>query len=133
MEEYQGKLRLVIKHYPYRYRDYSYLSAQAAEAARAQGKFWEYFDLMMAEKKLAREDLIGYAEQLQLDVARFTSELDNETHLARVEEDVQLARSLDLFQTPSFVINGRLLVGGRPIEKFRKLIDAALAEVAGGN
>ncbi len=133
MEEYQGKLRLVIKHYPYRYRDYSYLSAQAAEAARAQGKFWEYFDLMMAEKKLAREDLIGYAEQLQLDVARFTSELDNETHLARVEEDVQLARSLDLFQTPSFVINGRLLVGGRPIEKFRELIDAALAEVAGAN
>ncbi len=133
MEEYQGKLRLVIKHYPYRYRDYSYLSAQAAEAARVQGKFWEYFDLMMLEKKLAREDLIGYAKQLQLDVERFTSELDSEKHLARVEEDVQLARKFDLFQTPSFVINGQLLVGGRPIEKFRELIDAALAKVAGAN
>ncbi len=77
-------MRLVIKHYPYRYRDYSYLAAQAAEAARAQGKFWEYFDLMMAEKKLTRDDLIGYARQLNLDVERFASELDSELHRPRV-------------------------------------------------
>ncbi len=125
-------MRLVIKHYPYRYRDYSYLAAQAAEAARAQGKFWEYFDLMMHEKKLSRDDLIGYARQLNLDVERFSSELDSEAHRPRVEADVDLARKLDFYQTPTFVINGRALVGGRPIEKFRELIDAALAESKGG-
>ena len=128
LQEYAGKLRLVIKHYPYRYRDYSYLAAQAAEAARVQGKFWEYFDLMMAEKRLTRDDLLGYAEQLKLDVPRFTSELDSEQHRPRVEKDVELARQLDLYQTPCFVINGRLLVGERPIEKFRALIDLALDE-----
>lgn len=121
-------MRLVIKHYPYRYRDYSYLAAQAAEAARVQGKFWEYFDLMMDQKRLTRDDLIGYARQLKLDVPRFTRELDSEQHRPRVEKDVQLARKLDLYQTPSFVVNGRLLVGERPIEKFRQLIDQALAE-----
>lgn len=126
-------MRLVIKHYPYRYRDYSYLAAQAAEAARVQGKFWEYFDLMMYEKRLTRDDLIGYARQLNLDVERFTSELDNETHLSRVEADVQLARKLDFYQTPIFVINGRTLAGDRPIKRFRKLIDAALAETAKGD
>ena len=68
----------------------------------------------------------------RLDVERFTAELDNETHRPRVERDVQLARKLDLYQTPSFVINGRLLVGKRPIEKFRQLIDRALAEQGEG-
>ena len=128
LKEYSGKIRLVIKHYPYRYRDYAYLAAQAAEAARAQGKFWDYFDLMTREKRLTRDDLIGYAKQLQLDVKRFSRELDTEQHRPRVEQDVELARKLDLYQTPSFVINGRLLVGDRPIEKFRQLIDLALAE-----
>jgi len=128
LQEYQGQLRLVIKHYPYRYRDYSYLAAQAAEAARAQGKFWEYFDLMLEQKRLTRADLIGYARQLDLDVSRFTRELDSELYRPRVEKDVELARQLDLYQTPSFVINGRLLVGERPIERFRQLIEQALAE-----
>ena len=123
----------MIKHYPYRYRDYSYLAAQAAEAARVQGKFWDYFDLMLHEKRLTRDDLIGYAEQLNLDVARFTRELDSEQHRPRVEQDVQLARQLDLYQTPSIVINGRLLVGGRPIEKYRTVIDQVLAESTKGN
>ncbi len=125
-------MRLVIKHYPYRYRDYSYLAAQAAEAARVQGKFWEYFDLMTHEKRLTRDDLIGYARQLKLDVPRFTKELDSETHRPRVEKDVQLARELDFYQTPTFVINGRTLVGERPIESFRQVIDTALAEAAKG-
>ena len=98
-----------------------------------QGKFWEYFDLMTHEKRLTREDLIGYARQLNLDVDRFTRELDSETHLPRVEADVQLARTLDFYQTPTFVINGRTLTGDRPIEKFRALIDAALAENIKGN
>lgn len=82
----------------------------------------------MHEKRLTHVDLIGYAQQLNLDVERFTRELDGKQHLPRVDADVQLARKLDLYQTPCFVINGRLLVGERPIEKFRKLIDQALAE-----
>lgn len=83
---------------------------------------------MMKERRLTRADLIGYAGQLNLDVERFTGELDREKYRPRVEQDVQLARKLDFYQTPTFVINGRPLVGGRPIEKFRELIDAALAE-----
>ncbi len=78
MQEYQGRLRLVIKHYPYRYRDYSYLAAQAAEAAGAQGKFWPMHDLMLEEKVLDRSSLIAYADYLDLDVARFTRELDQD-------------------------------------------------------
>ncbi len=128
MQEYRGKIRLVIKHYPYRYRDYSYLAAQAAEAAGAQGKFWPMHDLMLEEKALDRGSLIAYADYLNLDVARFTRELDQQVHRPRVQRDVQLAEKLDFFQTPTVVINGRVLVGERPIEKFRALIDQALKE-----
>lgn len=126
MQEYSGKLRLVIKHYPYRYRDYSSLAAQASEAARVQGKFWEIHDLMLEHKKLDRDSLLGYAQDLGLDLNRFQKELDNKSHLPRVEADFALARKLDFFQTPTFVINGQVLVGERPIETFRELIDQAL-------
>ncbi len=131
MKEYSGKVRLVIKHYPYKYRDYSSLAAQASEAAKAQGKFWEIHDLMLEHKKLDRDSLLGYARELGLDVARFQKELDNKTYLPRVEADIALARKLDFFQTPTFVINGRRLVGERPIELFREMIDQALLEATG--
>ena len=128
MERYAGKIKLVIKHYPYKYRDYSFLAAQAAEAAGAQGKFWEMHDLMFDRKKLDRQSLILNARELGLDVDRFTKELDNQTYLPKVQRDVALAKELDFFQTPTFVINGRVLIGERPIEKFSEIIDAALAE-----
>lgn len=128
MEEYSGKVRLVIKHYPYKYRDYSSLAAQASEAAKAQGKFWEIHDLMLERKKLDRDSLIGYARELGLNVARFQKELDNQTYLPRVAADLALGRQLDFFQTPTFVINGRVLVGERPISLFREMIDQALLE-----
>ncbi len=127
LQEYGDKVNLVIKHYPYRYRDYSFLAAQAAEAARAQGKFWEMHDLMLSEKRLTREDLIGYAGQLDLDVKRFTRELDGEKYLPRVKKDVAQARELDIYQTPTFVINGQKIVGERPYEKFLEIIEEELA------
>lgn len=128
LTEYAGKIRLVIKHYPYRYRDYAHLAAEAAEAAKAQGQFWPMHDLMLEKKQLDRASLIGYAATIGLDVGRFTRELDAGTYRERVDQDVALARSLDFFQTPTFVINGRVLVGERPLDQFRALIDTALAE-----
>lgn len=121
----------MIIHYPYRYRDYAASAAQASEAARAQGKFWEMHDLMLQRKQLERDQLIGYARELGLDVARFTRELDGEKYLPRVNKDVELAKGLDIYQTPTFIINGRKLVGERPFEDFQKLIDEELA-LAGG-
>jgi protein-disulfide isomerase len=131
MQEYAGKVRLVIKHFPYKYRDYASLAAQASEAAKAQGKFWEMHDLMLEHKKLDPDSLLGYAQEIGLDVTRFQKELDNKTYLPRVEADLALAHKLDFFQTPTFVINGRVLVGERPIALFRELIDQALLEATG--
>jgi len=127
MDTYKGKIRLVIKNYPYIYRDYSHLAAEASLAARDQGKYWEMHDLLLKRSpKLDRASLIGYAKELGLDVKRFSDSIDNEMHAQEIERDKKLATDMDLYQTPTFFINGLKLVGDRPFDSFKKVIDEEL-------
>lgn len=127
MDAYKGKVRLVIKNYPYRYRDYSRSAAEASLAAREQGKYWEMHDLLIKNSpKLDRPSLIGYAKELGLDVARFTASIDGQRYKAEIDADLKLATDMDLYNTPTFYINGRQVVGERPFEYFKKIIDEEL-------
>jgi protein-disulfide isomerase len=127
MEAYKGKIRLVIKNYPYIYRDYSHLAAEASLAARDQGNYWEMHDLLLVRSpKLDRASLIKYAQELGLDVKTFTGSLDSKKHAQEIERDKKLAIDLDLYNTPTFFINGRKVVGERPFEYFKKIIDEEL-------
>ncbi len=126
-EAYAGKIRLVIKNYPYQYRDYSHIAAEASLAAGDQGRYWEMHDLLLAKSpKLDRASLIQYARDLGLDVPAFTAALDGKKHAAEIERDKQLAVSMDLYNTPTIFINGRKVVGERPFEYFKKIIDEDL-------
>ena len=116
--------------YPYRYRDFSHNAAEAAFAARDQGKFWQMHALMLKNSPhLNRESLIRMAGECGLDVARFTRDLDSMKHKDIIERDKQLAFDLDLYNTPSFFFNGRMVLGNRPYESFEAVlkeeIDAA--------
>jgi protein-disulfide isomerase len=127
LQAYPGKIRLVIKNYPYKYRDFSKIAAEASLAARDQGKYWEMHDILLTRSpKLDRTSLIGYANELSLDVKKFTASLDNGGHENEIDRDVQLAQSMDLYNTPTFYINGRQVVGERPFEYFKKIIDKEL-------
>ncbi len=127
METYQGKIRLVIKNYPYIYRDYSHIAAEASLAARDQGKYWEMHDLLFKRSPvLDRAGLIRYAQELGLDLKKFTTSLDEKKHAAEIERDKKLALDMDLYNTPTFFINGRRVVGERPFEYFKKIIDEEL-------
>lgn len=129
MKEYKGKIRLVIKNYPYKYRDYSHIAAEAALAAGDQGKYWEMHDLLIERSpKLDRESLIKYAKELGLDMKRFISDLDSMKHKAIIERDKELAVSLDLYNTPTFFINGRKVIGNRPYEYIKKIVDEELKD-----
>ena len=104
-QEYKGKVRLVIKHLPYRYRDFSTLAAEASLAARDQGKFPEMHSLLHERSPaLSRENLIAYAAELGLDTKRFTADLDSLRHKPEIDRDLRLAEHLDLYSTPSFFI-----------------------------
>lgn len=126
---YKGKIRLVIKNYPYIYRDYSHIAAEASLAARDQGKYWEMHGLLLKySPKLERASLISYARELGLDVSKFTESLDGKKHSPEIERDRKLALDMDLYNTPTFFINGRKVVGERPFEYFKKIIDEELKE-----
>jgi protein-disulfide isomerase len=127
MNVYKGKVRLVIKNYPYKYRDYSRIAAEASLAAREQGKYWEMHDLLIKRSpKLDRANLIKYAGELGLDVQKFTASIDAEKHRKAIDADLELALKLDLFNTPTFYINDRQVIGERPFEYLRKIIDEEL-------
>ena len=123
----------MVKHLPYRYRDYSYIAAEAALAARDQGKFREMHLLLLDRSpKLDRASLIGCAKVLKLDVPRFTRDLDTMGHKKEIDRDVKLGETLDLYSTPTIFINGVKLLGDRPIEAYRAVIDGELKAAGPG-
>ena len=127
LQTYPGKIRLVIKNYPYKYRDFAKIAAEASLAAGDQGKYWEMHDILLTRSpKLDRASLIAYADELGLDLKKFTASIDNGGHANEIDRDVNLAQSMDLYNTPTFYINGRQVVGERPFDSFRKIIDEEL-------
>jgi len=130
MREYKGKIRLIVKHYPYKYRDFSHVAAEASMAAKDQGKFWEMHHLLLKKSpELDRQSLIKYAKELNLDIKAFTESLDKMKHSAIIERDKKLAVDMDLYNTPTFFINGRKVIGNRPYEYLKKIIEEELRNV----
>ncbi len=132
LQNYEGKVRFIIKHMPYKYRDFAFISAEATLAAGDQGKFWEMHWLLHEKfPKLDRDSLISYAEELGLDRKRFMNDLNSMKHMKHIKEDLELSKDLDLYSTPAFFINGMKAVGNRPYESFKMIIDKELERLAG--
>jgi protein-disulfide isomerase len=127
LQTYPDKIRLVIKNYPYKYRDFARIAAEASLAAGDQGKYWEMHDILLTRSpKLDRNSLIAYAGELGLDVKKFTESIDNGHHSIEIDRDVKQAESIDLYNTPTFYINSLQIVGERPFDYFVKIIDEQL-------
>ena len=106
------------------------MAAEAAEAAGAQGAFWQMHDkLLERQDQLTPLDLGRHAEELGLDVERFWDELDRRVHAARVDQDVASADASGVSGTPTFFINERRHTGAYDIgtltEAVRKARDRA--------
>ena len=120
----------MVKYLPYRLHEHARIAAEAALAARDQGKYWEMHDLLLVHSpKLDRASLIGYARELGLDLNRFTSALDGMKHSSAIERDRELAARLSVLSTPTYFINGRKVAGNKPVEDLRKIIDEELRSV----
>ncbi|MFG2352443.1 Na+/H+ antiporter NhaA [Streptomyces sp. NPDC048521] len=84
------------------------LAAEAAEAAAAQGRYWEMHDLLLSHQGALRPNhLRGYAADIGLDVQRFERDLRAHGGAARVAEDVESADLSGVAGTPTFFVNGR--------------------------
>jgi Na+/H+ antiporter NhaA len=104
------------------------LAAEAAEAAAAQGKFWEMHDVLLANQdNLKIMQLLRYAEELDLDQERLHDDLMNHVHAEKVSRDVESADLSGVSGTPTFFINGRRHYGAYDIETLTKAIKTARA------
>lgn len=100
------------------------MAAEAFLISAGQGKAWEMYALLLEKSpRLERKNLIKYAEMLGLDMKSFTADLDAKVHDAIIQKEHDLALALDLYNTPTFFINGRKVVGYRPYEYLKKIID----------
>jgi protein-disulfide isomerase len=110
LERFEDQVRFAFRHFPLEeVHPHALLAAQAAEAAGAQGKFWEMHDLLFENQThLSAHHLRSYAERLELDMARFTAELDDAVYLQRVREHMETGRKSGVHATPTFFVNGRI-------------------------
>jgi Na+/H+ antiporter NhaA len=103
-------------------------AAEAAEAAAEQGAFWEMHDLLLDHQEaLAYPDLIGYAEQLGLDVERFEDDLRTRTGAGRIARDVDSADLSGVSGTPTFFVNELRHYGAYDIATLSAAVKAARA------
>jgi Na+/H+ antiporter NhaA len=122
-----GDVRYVWRHLPLLdVHPHAQLAAEAAEAAAVQERFWEMHDLLLDHQGALRiPDLVGYAQQLELDVARFRDDLRERIGASRVAEDVDGADMSGVTGTPTFFINGRRHQGAYDIETLSAEVRAA--------
>ena len=108
-----GRLLFAFRHFPLGdVHPDAQRAAEAAEAAGAQGAFWEMHDrLFEAHGALGREDLIHYAGELALDTDRVAAELDSSAHASRVRRDLDGGVAGGVAGTPAFFVGGRLYGG----------------------
>ena len=83
--------------------------------------------LLEKSPDLAREKLVAYAGEIGLDVKKFTDDLDAMKHKARIDADVEMALKLDFYNTPTFVVNGRVVVGNVPFKHLKKVVEEEIA------
>jgi Na+/H+ antiporter NhaA len=127
-----GDIRYVWRHLPLSdVHPRAQLAAEASEAAAEQGSFWEMHDLLLDHQdRLTPGDLMGYAEQLGLEVERFTDRVRSHADAVRVAEDVEGADLSGVSGTPTFFINGRRHYGAYDIETLTNAARTARARAA---
>ena len=127
MDSYPDEIRIVFKHYPSAIRPDAIWVHEASLAAAEQGKFWPMYEKLLVHKgEVTQEDLKGYAIGLDLDRERFLKALDDHRFRKLVVNQVMEARGFGITKAPTFFINGRKLVGARPFDDFKRIIDEEL-------
>lgn len=131
--KYGSKVQIIFRHFPLlQIHPNALVAAYAAEAAGAQGKFWEMYDILFEKQSewsqsVADEFFITYAKNLGLDIPRFLKDMDSMEVDNFVKADLALANRLALSGTPTFFLNGKVIENPGSPAAFNTLIDAALA------
>ena len=126
-----GQVKFVYKHMPITtLHPGADMAALASECAADQGKFWDYHNVLFVRNASGfdKDLMIQYASEMKLDAKKFAACLDATGTGQRVQVDMDQAAGLGLRGTPSFLVNGKQLIGAQPYEVFAQAIDAALVK-----
>jgi len=136
VEEYQGKVRWIYRHFPLGFHKNAQKSAEASECAGEQGKFWEYADKAFENSQgdgtgLNLKDLKKYAKELGLDTDKFNDCLSSDKFASKVKDDLASGQAAGVAGTPGTILidkdgNTELISGALPFERIKARIEAAL-------
>lgn len=112
-KQFGNDLKFVFRNFPLaELHEHAIHAAVVAEAAGAQGKFWEMHDMLFEnQKRLDDESLFGYAKQIGLYMQQFENDLENNIYFQKVESDYQTGIKQGVEGTPTFFINSELFEG----------------------
>lgn len=127
-QELGDRLRFVYRNFPLiSIHPHALHAAEAAEAAAAQGKFWEMHDYIFHHQHtLEDSDLEKFAEAVGLDLERFNRDMQEHNQLDRIDEDVKGGEASGVRGTPTFFINGTLYKGSWETEQLRAALQTAV-------
>jgi len=133
MQRMGDDIRLVFRHFPLtQLHPDAQMAAESAEAAGAQGRFWEMHDALYEnQQSLDPQSLSGYAADLDLNLPQFQMELAEHTHQPRVREDFAGGIRSGVNGTPSFFINGRRHDGAWDLESLIAAIEEEMEQESG--
>jgi protein-disulfide isomerase len=126
--DFGPRLRFVFRNFPQsNVHPHASVAAQAAEAAAAQGKFWEMHDLLFENQKdLADIEMTRLALRLELEPYRFDADLAAERFTRRVATDYQSGVDSGVTGTPTFFINNHRHTGPKDYDSLKRAIEAAI-------
>jgi protein-disulfide isomerase len=129
LDSHPGLIRFVFRNFPIpQLHPHAEQAAEAAEAAAAQGRFWDMYELLLTPSStLDLASLVDYAARLDLDLGRFRDEVTGNAHAARIERDVTEGIRNGVNATPKFYVNGERIDGKVPLEGLVAAVQAALA------
>jgi protein-disulfide isomerase len=123
LDMFPNDVRLVFKQFPLDYHTDSFLAAQAALAAHAQGKFWEMHNKMYADyKHLTAQNIVKWGGEIGLDMKRFIADVDSGKYKKAVENEMKQGETAGVQGTPSFFFNGRRYSGAFQADTVAELL-----------
>ena len=134
LKDYPNDVRVVFKMHPLSsIHPNAMPAAEAAMAAKAQGKFFEmHKKLFQNQQQLTREKFVEIAKEIGLNVDKFTKDLDSHAYAAGIQKDVSEVEGIGATGTPASFINGRFLNGAKPYPAFKEMIDEEIGWAKAG-
>jgi len=129
LDEYPDDVKFYFQHFPLSFHAHSMDAAEAFECAGDQGKAYEMYTAMFEGDDLSEEALSGYAGDIGLDVEEFDACMADDRNVPEIEAEMERGAQLGVQGTPSFFINGVMIVGAQPYEVFKAEIDSQLADM----